>query len=180
MSATPTPNLEGTQAPSQVEMLWERYRSLAYVIVAGVIVALGANYAWKYFKQKEVDAQWSTFATALDLPTAYTDYEAMSFTPDGKVVFRSVTEGLAAVDAKVLQDELAKANDAQKPYLLLALARKAMLDQQWDTAEQRLRELETTYPQHTLVRSSAEPVQAREPGKINPKTKKPEDPKPAV
>jgi cyclophilin family peptidyl-prolyl cis-trans isomerase len=171
MSATPTPTLEGTQAPSQVEMLWERWRSLAYTIVAAVIVALGVNYLLKHFKQKEVDANESWFATTLDLRAGYTDYDNL---------FRSVSEGLTAVDAKVLQDALAKATEAQKPFLLIAIARKAMYERQWDAAEKALHELETKYPEHSLVRSSAEPVQAREFEKIDPKGKKPAEPKPAV
>lgn len=171
MSATPTPNLEGTQAPSQVEMLWERYRSLAYTIVAAVVVALGVNYLLKYYKQKDVDSSWSSFAVVLGLPAGYTDYDNL---------FRSVSEGLTTVDAKALQDARAKVNDAQKPFLLIAIAAKAMQEKQWETAEQALRELETNYPRHSLVRTSPEPVQAREFEKADPKSKKPAEPKPAV
>jgi cyclophilin family peptidyl-prolyl cis-trans isomerase len=153
-------------------MLWERYRSLAYVIVAAVLVALGVNYFLKHLKQKEVDANWSSFAATLDLSSGYTDYDS--------IIPPSVTEGLTAIDAKTLQDALAKANDAQKPFLLLAIARKAMYEKQWETAEQSLREIETKYPKHSLVRESAEPVQAREFEKVDPKAKKPAEPKPAV
>lgn len=171
MSATPTPTLEGTQAPSQVEMLWERYRSLAYTIVAAVLVALGGNYVYRHLQRQKVDASWSSIVTTLGLDVAYIDSSTW---------FRSATEGLLSVDAKALQDALAKATEVQKPYLLLAIARKAMQEKQWDLADQTLRDLETKYPQHALVRSSAEPVQAREPGKPDPKSKKPVEPKPAV
>ncbi len=172
MSATPTPTLEGTQSPSQVEMLWERYRSLAYTIIAAVVIALGVNYLLKEMDRKKVDANWSAFAATVGMDDAYAD--------PAEAGARSVTEGLDTVDAKALQNALATAAEPQKPFLLLAIARKAMLDKQWDVAEQSLRELETKYPQHSLVRSSAEPVQARELEKADPKSKKPPEPKPAV
>lgn len=153
MSATPTQNLEGTQAPNQIELLWERYRSLVYVIVVAVLGAIVVTTGLRYLRQKEIDREWSTFATSVGLEKSYG--------ADGKP-FESLTECLDEIDPENLAARLQTASDKQKPFLLLALARRAMLDKQWDAAEARLREIETRFPQHTLVVSSQHPVQVQD------------------
>jgi len=153
MSATPPSVLEGTQSPSQIELLWERYRSLAYVIVFAVIAALGINYAVKYFNQKERDANWSSFVTNLGLDDTYTDSSKS---------FHSLTDLLKNVELATIEGSLSKALPAQKPFLLMAMSRRAIVEKQWDRAESALRELETSFPSHSLVTASKYPIQTRE------------------
>jgi cyclophilin family peptidyl-prolyl cis-trans isomerase len=153
MSATPPSVLEGTQSPSQIELLWERYRSLAYVIVFAVIAALGVNYAVKYFNQKERDANWTSFVTSLSFDQTYTDSSKS---------FNSLTDLLKNVDLATIESSLSKALPAQKPFLLMAVARRAIVEKQWERAESALKELETGYASHSLVVASKYPIQTRE------------------
>jgi cyclophilin family peptidyl-prolyl cis-trans isomerase len=166
MSAQPPPTIEGSQAPSQIEFLWERYRPLVWTIVAAVIAALGVNYGLKYFNQKAVDTAWSGFSTALRLDQVYTKEQAA-------YIQASLSEELTSADLAQLEGALQTATDVQKPFVLLAVARKAMADGNWDRAEAALRDLESSYPNHTLVKASDYPVQVREP--LDPKAK-PENP----
>jgi cyclophilin family peptidyl-prolyl cis-trans isomerase len=180
MSATPPSVLEGTQSPSQIELLWERYRSLAYVIIFAVVAALGVNYAIKYFDRKKTDENWSAFTATLGYEKGYTD-DAKAFT--------SLTDLLKDVDLATIEASLGKALPAQKPFLLMAVARRAIIEKQWDRAESALKDLETNYPQHSLVKASKYPIQTREEVKkdqkkdevvpVQQKPKKPEW-KPAV
>jgi cyclophilin family peptidyl-prolyl cis-trans isomerase len=176
MSAQPPPALEGTQAPSQIEFLWERYRPLAWTILAAVLVALAGNYGWKYFQQKATDTTWSAFSAETGLDEAYTKEQR-------EYVQTSLTEELRSSDLSMLEAAVATANEAQKPFLLLAIARKSMLDAKWDRAESALAEIESKYPTHSLVMSTNYPIQIRE--QLDPKAKptnpqKPPDLKPAV
>jgi cyclophilin family peptidyl-prolyl cis-trans isomerase len=184
MSTTPTSSIQGahpavgTQAPSQIELAWERYKSLFYVVVFAILGALVVNYGYKKYKQSEADKEWSTFATSLGMDVSYTDQTK---------AFDGLTERLDSVDAAKLKELATKASEPQRPFLQLAIARKAMLDKDWAAAEAALKELETRYPNHLLVRSSAYPIQAqdrvkeKEPEAAKPqaKPKKPEF-KPAV
>jgi cyclophilin family peptidyl-prolyl cis-trans isomerase len=155
MSATPpSTTLAGTQSPAPVELLWDRYRSLFYVVVTAVLVALGANYAWNYFAQQKVDAQWSALASGTGLHKLYDSKELrLSGLPD-------VLEDLTSEN---LQSALATATEPQRPFVMLALARRAMIAKDWDKAEATLKDLESKYPTHSLVAVSEHPVQAQEP-----------------
>lgn len=176
MSAQPPPALEGTQAPSQIEFLWERYRPLAWTILAAILCALAINYGIKYFNQKAVDTTWSGFSTVVGLDETYTK-EEQAF------VQVSLVDELNTADLDKLEAGLAAANDAQKPLLLIAIARKAMQDANWDRAEKALADLESQYPNHSLVKTSSYPIQVRE--QLDPKAKptspqKPPELKPAA
>lgn len=155
MSATPnpsTPAVEATQGPSQIELLWERYRSLAYVLVGAVVAALGINYAIKYYAQKQTDSAWSSIATSIGIETSYTDQAKSQ---------DSLTEQLGSVDLAKLKSSLATAPEGAKPYLMVAIARKMILENDLDGSEAILKEVESKYPNHTLVKSSPHPVQAQ-------------------
>jgi cyclophilin family peptidyl-prolyl cis-trans isomerase len=173
MSANPTPTT-ATQSPTPVELLWERYKSLAYVVVFGALGALGVNYALKNFEQKKVDSTWSAFATNLGIDGAYQDPTRSQ---------ESLTDAITAQDAAKLKAALDTATPDQKPFVLLALAKKAVAEKDWATAEGHLAALEAGYPNHSLVRSTPHPVQVQpaipDPSSQNPATqpnkpKKPE------
>jgi cyclophilin family peptidyl-prolyl cis-trans isomerase len=166
MSATPSPSVEGTQAPSQIELLWERYRSLAYVLVAAVLGALAINYGYNYYTQKEKDDTWGKVVTSIGLDTAYTDQAKAD---------SSVTEQLAGIELVKLRETLASSPEGVKPFILAAIARKSILEKDLDGAEAALKELETGYPNHSLVKPTSYPVQAREPEKdVDPPAKPPQ------
>lgn len=167
MSAQPPKVLEGTEAPSQIEFLWERYRPLIWTVVGALIVALGVNYGWRYYNQLQTNETWSRFATTAGLDELYTSVEQ----PMG---WTALTDALENVELADLEKGLASANDSQKPYLLLAIARKAMLESAWERAESALAELESKYPNHSLVKTSDYPVQVREP--VEDDTKEPANP----
>ncbi|MBX3462634.1 MAG: peptidylprolyl isomerase [Planctomycetes bacterium] len=176
MSAQPPQALEGSQAPSQIEFLWERYRPWVLAIVVGVFAALGVNYVLKYLDQKKVDAAWSGLATAVKLDAAYTKEEP-------SYLQASLAEEIEKVDLAKIEAAAASASDAQKPFLLLALARKAMGVADWARAESALAELESKFPNHSLVKTSGYPLQTRE--QVDPKAKpttpqKPPELKPAA
>ena len=163
MSATPTPQVEGTETPSQIEFLWVRYRSLIWTLVAAVFCALGVNYFIKYFSQKEIDATWSRFSSSMCLDDSYADVEKAG---------DSLAKSLGSVELSQLEESLTKATPAQRPFFLIAIARKAVIAAQWEKAESALHELETKYPNHSLVRSSDYPIQVREEIKAEPKDPK--------
>lgn len=152
MAASP-PKLEGTVSPSQIEFLWERYKRLVQVIVGALLVAMLANYGWKYLQQRETDAKWSNFAASIGLEKSYTDT---------KNPMESLADLVAGVSAESLDKAKQGADAATKPLVLLAIARQAIGTGQWDRAEQALKDLEAGFPNHPFVQSSDYPVQVRE------------------
>ena len=164
MTTTQTPTTKGTQAPNQIELLWFRYRSLINVVLIAIAVALGINYAMAYMDRKANDEKWSKFAVSTGLEKSYTSISSAS---------SSLTEQLATMDAGALKAALAAADTAQKPFLHMALARKAVLAKDWAEAEANLASLEKDYPNHSLVRASDFPVQTREEIRKDPPPAKP-------
>ncbi len=168
MSVNPPPTAPGTHAPSHIELLWERYKSLVYVILLAALGALAANYAIAKYNQSQRDSEWSKFAATIGLDAAYVD--------PANAGIAALADRLDTVDKAQLEAAAAGAPESQKPYLLLALARKSIATKEWDAAEAALRELETKFPDHSLVKTSAHPVQAREavpedPAATTPRTK---------
>ena len=153
MSATPPSNLEGTQSPSPFEVLWDRYKSLITIIMVAILLALVGQYALKHFDQKATDESWSGFSASMGLEGAYTD-AAKSAEPVNKTL-----EGLEWTQ---LESGLGSADSAQKPYFHLAMARKAMVEEDWDRAESELGKLASNFPKHPLVTESKAPVQSRD------------------
>lgn len=170
MSATP-PQLEGTQAPSQIEFLWERYRKAFNLVLTLVLCVVAGFYVVKYMRQREVNAHWTQFSVNTGLDKVYTSSENV---PMG------LADSLDKLDLAQLEKAAASADSVQGPYYLLAIARKAMQASNWERAEAALRDLETKFPKHSLVLSSDYPVQVRDPIKkeepedTGPRNKKPE------
>jgi hypothetical protein len=75
MSALPPSPEQGIQAPNAITLLWERYRSLAYVVVLALLAAMGLHYFLRYQQQKEVDGQQTEFVTSIGLEGAYENSE---------------------------------------------------------------------------------------------------------
>lgn len=167
MSATP-PALEGSQAPSQIEFIWERYRKLIYVVVLAVIGALGLQYAWKEYGLRQQDAEFSAVAATLGLDQPYSSDDKATVSP---------VEALASIDIAKLEAAANTAKGSLKPFFLFALAKRHVLDKQWDKAEVALASLEQQFPNHSYVKSSDYPVQAVEMVKNSKDGLKPADPK---
>lgn len=180
MSPTPPPSapgtqlaVPGTQAPSQIELLWERYKSIAYVVLLAVAGAIVINVGWKYYAEKERDTTWSGFSGALGINALHTDPSKAA---------HSLTDQVAGLDGAQLKAKVDAAPEAQRPYLLLAFVNNAMAAKDWAAAEAALDELESKYPKHTLVVSSAHPVQTQDPIKSDedeattPKAQQPKKP----
>ncbi len=153
MSATP-PKLEGTEAPSQIEFLWERFRKPVLGIAIAILGALLADSGWKYYQQKQVDQKWSTFATNLGLEKGYIDT---------KNAADSAAELLGTMELSALEAGLQTATAEQKPMFLLAIARRAMMAADWTRAEKALADLESGYPNHSFVRANDFPPQVLDP-----------------
>ncbi len=168
MSAIPPTALEGTQAPSQIEQLWDRYRTLAYVLVAAIVGALGVDYGMTEYKRRQADSAWAEFTATLGMQATYTDQEK---------ILQSVTESVGSTDVAKLESAIAAASEAQRPYLLAALASRAASAKQWDKAEAALGDLERQFPNHSLVKVTDYPVQAVEQVKASKDGLKPNDPK---
>ncbi len=163
MSA-PAPQLQGTESPSQIEFLWERYRRLIQVIVGALFLALLGNYGWRYMEQTKIDAKWSKFASSIALDKGYIDT---------KNAGDSLTDQVAQLSEEDLDGALAAADSNQKPFVLLAIARNAMHAGKWDRAEKALTDLEKEFPNHSLVQSSPYPVQLRKEVKKDEKEETP-------
>jgi cyclophilin family peptidyl-prolyl cis-trans isomerase len=153
MSATPPSSLEGTQAPSPFEVLWERYKSLILTVIAAILLALVGNYFWKYSEQKAIDEKWSAFSASIGISDSYVDFSK---------IYVPLTTTLEDVEIATLQADLNSADATQKPYYLLAIARKAMVEKDWDLAESTLGSLESEFPRHPLVVVSKAPVQSQD------------------
>ena len=153
MSATPPSTLEGTEAPNPFEVLWDRYRSLILTIVGALLLALLGNTAWTYMEQREQDEKWAAFNTSIGLSDTYVDVAK------GR---QGLSESLKDLDYGGLEEALGAADEGQKPYYHLAIARKAMLEKDWDRAEQQLAAIESGFPKHALVMASAQAVQTRD------------------
>lgn len=156
MSATPPPTIEGTEAPNPFEVLWERYKSLIVTIITAILLALIGNTVWTYMKQEELSEKWSGFNVNIGLERFYIDSANAG---------DAVSESLEGIEIADLEAALAAADAVQKPYLHLAIARKAILTSDWERAESALAAIETGYPTHDLVAVVAQAVQARDPKK---------------
>ncbi len=156
MSATPPPTIEGTEAPNPFEVLWDRYKSLIVTIITAILLALIGNTVWTYMEQDALSEKWSGFNVNIGLESFYIDSANAS---------NAMSESLEGIEVADLEAALAAADEVQKPYFHLALARKAILMSDWDRAESALAAIETGYPKHDLVAVVAQAVQARDPKK---------------
>lgn len=162
MSATPNPQPQAVpqalEAPNQINLLWERYRSLVYVVVLAILGAMGVHYFLRMREQARVDAEWLTFAQNIGLQSAYGSKEQFEL-PESLVA--GGVASLKELDLAKLESSLEAAPAHLKPYYLFAVACKAKLGNEFDKATQTLDKLAAAYPQHLLVKDTEYPVQVR-------------------
>ena len=71
-TTTPQP-MEGTQAPSQIEYLYERYRHLLKWLVVILVAGFAVHYGLKWQRQGTVDNSWTRFSVSIGLDGTYTN-----------------------------------------------------------------------------------------------------------
>jgi len=152
MTAMPPKSIEGTEAPSQMEYLYERYRHLLKWLLVLLVLGLGGNELYKRMAQAEIDDRWSSFAATIGIDESYV----------GDDLNKSLTDYLAGKDLAKIGQAAQSADAGQRPFLLLAVARRAMLDRNPERAESALTELEQAFPQHAFVVSNPYPIQVRD------------------
>lgn len=177
MSALPPSPQPAIQAPNAITLLWERYRSLAYVVVLALLAAMGLHYFLRYQQQKEVDAQQTNFVVSMGMEGSYASGDKIFDLQDSMGIAGG---GLERTTLEKLEALRSTATAAQQPYVLMALARKAMMAKDWARAESALEQLEKGYPAHPLVVSSDYPVQARRDAKREDDTPLPPGKKPEL
>jgi len=153
MTATPPQQLEGTESPSQVELLWDRYQKPFNMVITLALIAIAGFYALKWYRLQETNKSWSAFATSIGLDKVYTDSESR---------MSGLAEHLSRQDLATLEGYQAKADQSQRPFVLLAIARRAMGEKKWDRAESALAELESKHASHSLVVATDYPIQIRD------------------
>jgi cyclophilin family peptidyl-prolyl cis-trans isomerase len=153
MTANPPQQLEGTESPSQVELLWDRYQKPFNLVLTLALLAIAGFYGLKFYRQQETNKSWTTFATSIGLDKVYTDTEGR---------MSGLAEHLSRQQLATLEGYLAKADQSQRPFVLLAIARRAMGEKNWDRAEAALAELESKHASHSLVVATDYPIQIRD------------------
>lgn len=186
MTASIPQQLQGTQAPSTLEVLWEKNRRTITLIGFAVLVALGLNYAVRYYAKAKTNRVWSAFATTTRLDRGYDNQELiksqMPFMADRELSGVLARE-LPKVDKAKLDKAIADASAEEKPFLLWAAASQAVLTREFERAENLLRQLEGQYPHSSFCEATKYPVQFRLPkdkAKQKPDSQKKPDLEPAV
>ncbi|GAB4135962.1 MAG: hypothetical protein Fur0037_00090 [Planctomycetota bacterium] len=165
MSSITPPSLEGTEGANQLEILWEKHKKTINLLLSALVVALGINYGYRYYRQKQIDRVWGGFAVTTGLATGYNNPRAEG--QGGIFQAQALLAGdlavqLADKDPAALEAGIASAPAAQRPFLRWAAAYSAYQHRDWDRAERLLSQLEKDYPEHVLVRETSYPVQFRE------------------
>jgi len=167
MTAALPPQMEGTQAPSAVEMLWHQYRGLFRLLVLALIVSLGLNYGWAYYQRVERDREYSAFAATTGLANGYNNSSLPASLEQQRLqqaymqLPGDLSKEVAKLDDAKLEQAIQQADAARKPYLIWVAAARAVETQQWEKAEAALARLEGEYPKHVLCVTTDYPVQVR-------------------
>jgi cyclophilin family peptidyl-prolyl cis-trans isomerase len=186
MTASIPQQLQGTQAPSTLEVLWEKNRRTIQLICVAILVALGLNYAVRYYAKAKTNKLWAEFATTTRLDVGYDNQELiknqMAVLADRQLPGVLARE-LPKVDKAKLDKAIAEAKPEDKPFLLWTAASQAVLTREFDRAEALLAQLEREYPHSSFCQATKYPVQYRLPkdkAKPKPDSEKKPDLEPAV
>lgn len=163
MTAPLPQGLQGTQAPNAIEILWERYKRLVQGTFWLFILGMFAFYGVRYYEQTQHNKKWSEWSEAALLRAAYSPKDG---DPRSASTFEAVANLLDelrdASDAH-FSAALAKAEPAQKPYLMWLKACREARNGNVEAATKTAEELRAAYPKHALCASTAYPVQVRQP-----------------
>lgn len=165
MTASIPPQLQGTQAPSTLEVFWEKNRRTITMIGVAILIALGLNSGVRYFAKAKTNKVWSSFATTTRLDRGYDDPELIksqvAWTVDSRLPGVLARE-LPKVDKAKLDSAIAASGD-EKPFLLWAAASQAVLTREFERAEALLEQLQREYPHSSFCERTKYPVQYRKP-----------------
>lgn len=164
MSTITPPTLEGSQAPSSFELLWEKHRGKINLLLAVLVAALALNYGYKFYRQKQIDKVWGGFAVTSCLENGYDNKDAAGM----GAIYQAQAElaadlarRLGTTDLAKLEAALPAATGAQKPFLMWMIAYSAFRHRDWNKAEATLDQLQKEFPEHVLVKETSYPVQFR-------------------
>jgi len=181
MTGSPPQALAASQAPSGLEILWERYqRPLKAVVWLGILCFLGF-YGWKQYRQMQLNQKWSKFAAAALLHDSYVPGQLEVIQLQYPMLaeragVERILDELQNTPSEKFEQAAREADPEQKPYLLWLLAVHAGRKGDLELAAKTIDELKAHYPNHVLVKDSDYPIQVRDPVKKDPAEKKP-DPK---
>lgn len=185
MTATPPPTSGQIETPNPLELFWEKNKRWVTVVVVLGVIALGSNYALAYFKQKEVDALWSGFASTSHLDVGYAEDGSLAFflenarQPGSELgqqlqyaqMYLNFTRGeltsdvlkdLKAVSPAELTKEIKNSKGTvTEPLLLWVGAVRSTQNQEWADARGYLDDLQSRFADHFLCVESGYPPQFR-------------------
>lgn len=180
-------------SPNAFELYWEKNRRFVLACGALLVGAVAIYYAVQYFAKRASDQRWSTLAAQAHLDEGYATTPAsaswieqqmqgdpmqrfrmlefyLQMVP--RTLLSELPEHLRNADLPQLEKAIAENSDGTKPLLMWAAANRARFGDDFDRAEHWLRELQSRYPDHLLVRKTDYPPQYREdrakPAKTSP------------
>jgi cyclophilin family peptidyl-prolyl cis-trans isomerase len=166
MTASIPQQLQGTQAPSTLEVLWEKNRRTIKLVGVAILVALGLNYAVRAYAKAKTNKAWSAFATTTRLDVGYDNQELIK----SQMVVMAERElpgvlarELPKVEKAKLDKAIAEASAEERPFLLWAAASQAVLTREFDRADALLTQLKSAYPHNSFCEATKYPVQFRLP-----------------
>lgn len=154
--------LPGSQAPSALEILWERHKRTFQAIFWLLLVGLFGFYGLRYYEQLETNKKWSAWAASTLLNTTYSPEDGDPRAASTFEAIGTLLDELRDTPDTHFDRAIAAADPEQKPFLLWLKACRAARLGDLAGAEQAANELKAGYPNHPLCKLSDYPVQARE------------------
>ncbi len=179
MSQPPTRPIEGQiTAPNPIELFWEKNKRTVNALLVVLLLALVGNYGYRFWKQQQVNAEWSRFAKATKLDAGYTTDGAFASILDNpqyrmqfmNLYLENVQTELTTKMAQAIKetsisdlDKLIRERQgtAVEPLVIWIAANRAYLNDDWQGARTHLKDLQARFPEHFLCQSTDYPPQFR-------------------
>ena len=162
MTASPPQGLAGSSAPSAIEILWERYKRLVQAAFWLLILGMLGFYGLKYYQQTQLNKKWGEFSASTLLSSTYSPVNGDPRNASSFEAVGTMLDELRDTPEAHFDSALAKADAAQKPYLLWLKACRAARVGDLDVATKAVALLKAEYPKHPLCAESGFPVQVRQ------------------
>lgn len=162
MTASIPQGLAGSSAPSALEILWERYKRLVQAIFWLLILGMLGFYGLKFYQQTQLNKKWSDFSAATLLNSTYSPANGDPRNASSFEAIGTMLDELRDTTDAHFDSALAKADAAQKPYLLWLKACRAARVGDLESATKAADQLKADYPKHPLCAQSGYPVQVRQ------------------
>ncbi|MGE3173322.1 MAG: peptidylprolyl isomerase [Planctomycetota bacterium] len=161
MSASLPKTLDGSQAPTALELLWERHKKTVKAVFWLLALALLGYYGWQYYQRKLEDQKWSAFAASTHLRTIYSPEELDFRAAQTSSAMTDLSDQLASASPAEFQQAYDKADESQKPFFLWLMAIRGARSGDYAAGLEAARKLQSQYPNHPLCVESPYPVQVR-------------------